>query len=107
MTAMPEDSPADLQVIAGTYDLVLWSCRHVAHFPRSCRFTLGERLERRLYDVLDQLLLARYSRDRLPLLRAVNQDLELLRFGFRLAKDLRCLSPDSYGHAARQVNEIG
>jgi hypothetical protein len=104
---MPDEPGSDLQVIATTYDLVLWTCRHLARFPRSFRFSLGDRLERRLYDILDQLLRARYTRDRLPLLQAVNQELELLRFQFRLAKDLRCLALDSYGHAARQVNEIG
>jgi hypothetical protein len=93
---MPDDPGSDLQVIAITYDLVLWTCRHLACFPRKFRFTLGDRLEHRLYDILDQLLRARYSRDRLPLLHTVNQELELLRFQFRLAKDLRYLALDSY-----------
>ena len=53
---MPDEPGSDLQVIATTYDLVLWTCRHLARFPRSFRFTLGDRLERRLYDILDQLL---------------------------------------------------
>ncbi len=35
----------ELLVIDRTYGLVLWSCRHIAGFPRSHRFTLGERME--------------------------------------------------------------
>ena len=89
------------------YDLVLWSCQHVAKFPRSHRFTLGDRLEIRLYEVLEKLIRAKYSRDRLQTLREVNMDLELLRFQFRIAKDLRCLSIESYGHVSRTVNEVG
>ena len=81
-----------MAVITKVYDLVIWSCQHIAKFPRSHRFTLGDRLEVRLYDVLEKLLRAKYSRDRLPLLRDVNMDLELLRFQFRIAKDLKCLS---------------
>ena len=45
----------ELLVIDKAYELVLWSCRHVANFPRSHRFTLGERMERRLYDLLELL----------------------------------------------------
>lgn len=104
---MPTKPNAELQVIQKTYDLVLWSCQHIAKFPRSARFTLGERLERRLYDVLEELLQAKYSKDKQPLLRSVNLNLEVLRFQFRLSHDLRCLSTDSYGFAARSVNEIG
>jgi hypothetical protein len=103
---MPK-APTELAVIAQTYDLVIWSCRHIAKFARSHRFTLGDRLENRLYLLLELLLQAKYQRERAPLLRQANMELELLRFQFRLAKDLRCLSLDSYGFAARSVNEIG
>jgi hypothetical protein len=60
-----------------------------------------------LYDVLELLVQAKYSRERVPLLRRVNLELELLRFQFRLARQLKCLSLDSYGYAVRTVNEVG
>ena len=97
----------EMLVITKVYDLVIWSCRHVTKFPRSHRFTLGDRLEVRLYQVLEMLIRAKYTRDRASLLRAVNVELELLRFQFRIAKDLQCLSVDSYGYAARSVDEVG
>ena len=71
---MPQ-APPEMAVITKFYDLVLWSCQHIAKFPRSHRFTLGDRLEIRLYEVLEKLLRAKYSRDRLPVLRDVNMDL--------------------------------
>jgi hypothetical protein len=37
----------ELVVITKAYDLVLWSCHHTSRFPRSRRFVLGERIERR------------------------------------------------------------
>ena len=42
------EASGELLVIDRTYELVLWSCRHIAGFPRSHRFTLGERMARRL-----------------------------------------------------------
>ncbi len=101
-------APAELGVIVRTYDLVLWTCKHLAGFPRSFRCTLGDRMEARLYQVLDTLLRAKFDRGRREvLLREANMELELLRFQYRMAKDLKCLSVDSYGHAARTVNEVG
>lgn len=103
---MPQATP-DLLVITKLYDFVLWSCHHIARFPRSHRFTLGDRLEVRLYGLLDLLLRAKYTREREDLLRTANIELECLRFQLRLAKDLKCLTVESYGFAARLVQEIG
>ena len=77
----------EMLLITKVYDLVVWSCRHVAKFPRGHRFTLGDRLEVRLYQVLEMLIRAKYTRDRRALLRALNVELELLRFQFRIARD--------------------
>ena len=54
----------ELVVITKTYDLILWSCNHTSRFPRQHRFVLGERLERTLYDLLETLIRAKYTRDR-------------------------------------------
>ncbi len=97
----------ELTVITRTYDLVRWCCEHTSRFPRQHRFVLGERIERRVYDLLETLVQARYTRDRGPLLRQANLDLELLRFQMRLAHDLRCLRANSYGFAVQTLGEIG
>ena len=79
----------ELVVVMKTYDLILWSCNHTSRFPRQHRFVLGERLERNLYDLLETLIEAKYSKERRPLLEAANLKLEILRFQIRLAKDLQ------------------
>jgi hypothetical protein len=98
---------AELTVITKAYDLVLWSCHHTGRFPRNHRFVLGERIERNLYDLLETLVRARYTRHREELRRRANLTLEVLRFQVRLAKDLGCLAVKSYGFAARAVDEVG
>lgn len=97
----------ELTVITKTYDLILWSCRHTSRFPRNHRFVLGERLERNLYDLLETLIKARYTRQRQALLDQANLTLETLRFQVRLAKDLQCLKVNSYGFASQAIDEIG
>src|SRR5208282_2238982 len=97
----------ELTVITKTYDLILWSCNHTGKFPRNHRFVLGERIERNLYDLLETLIQAKYTRERQPLLEKANLMLEILRFQMRLAKDLQCLKVESYGFAAMAIDEIG
>ena len=98
---------AELAVITKMYDLVIWGCQHVAKFPKSHKFTVGDRLAERLQDLFDLLVRAKYHRDRRLLLDQANLELELLRLQLRMAKDLKCLPLESYGFASRSVDEIG
>src|SRR5262245_50858347 len=97
----------ELVVITKTHDLFLWSCKHTSKFPRNHRFVLGERIERNLYDLLETLIKAKYTRQRQPLLEQANLLPEILRFQLRLAKDLQCLKVESYGFASKGIDEIG
>jgi hypothetical protein len=104
---LPRKAPEELVVITKAYDFILWSCRHTSKFPRNHRFVLGERIERNLYDLLEILIRAKYTRQRRELLEQANLMLEILRFQIRLAKDLQCLRTDSYGFAGKSIDEIG
>ncbi len=97
----------DLPVIQKTYDLLLWTVGHTVKFPRAYRFSLGDRLERQLYGILEGLLHAKFSKERAAILDRINLDLEVLRFQIRLARDLKCISVTSYGFAATELNEVG
>ena len=70
----------ELVVVTKTYDLILSSCNHTSKFPRNRRFVLGERIERNLYDLLETLIRAKYTRQWQPLLEQANLTLEILRF---------------------------
>ena len=97
----------ELVVITKTYDFILWSCNHTGKFPRNHRFVLGERIERNLFDLLETLIQAKYTKQRQPLLEKANLTLEILRFQMRLAKDLQCLKVECCGFAAKAIDEIG
>lgn len=103
---MPK-AETELVIIEKTHELLVWTLNHIDKFPRNHRYGAGLRLEQRITVVLELLLKAKYQRHRFPVLQDINLELEYLRFQFRAVKDIRCLSLDSYGSAARFVNEIG
>ena len=74
------------------YQLLLWLIPTLEKFPRSQRFLLGDRLQTQALSVLDNLIAATYSRERGGHLQAANLELEKLRFGIRLAKDLSTMN---------------
>lgn len=104
---MAKRTNEELLIITKSYDFILWSCNHIGKFPRNHRFVLGERLERSLYDLLELLIQAKYSKENRALLDAANLKLEIIRFQIRLAKDLQCLKANRYEFASGAIDEIG
>ncbi len=93
--------------VEAMYQFLLWLIPTLDKLPRSQKFLLGERLQRDALEVLDALITATFTRQRDAHLRAANLGLEKLRFGVRLAKDLRHLDLKAYEHAARSIDGVG
>lgn len=89
------------------YNFLRWLMPAVEKFPRSVKFSLGERIEGAALDVLDLLIDATYSREPVALLRRINILLTRLRYLLRLSFDLRHLDGRRFEFAARAVDEIG
>ncbi|GEM_PF-1608282 len=108
--ARPARAPRPtLQVIESTHDLILWAVPAIGKFPRHLRFTLGERIEQRLYALLESLIQARFASGpkKVEHLRQANVDIEIARHGVRLAWRLRVLSLKQLEHFARLTDEVG
>ncbi len=94
-------------VVGKAYDFVLWLLPKVETFPRSHRFTVGERLSAHGLDVLVILTEAAYTTSKEELLGQANRKINATRILLRLAKDLKLLSLDGYAFAAERLDEIG
>jgi hypothetical protein len=94
-------------VVEKAYELTLWLLPKVEKFPRSFRFSVGERAANVGLDLLLALVEAAYAAERSELLETASRKANGVRFLLRLAKDLRLLTLDSYGFAAGRIEEIG
>src|SRR5271165_4301540 len=83
----------ELVVITKTYDLIVWSCNHTSRFPRNHRFVLGERIERNLQNLLEDLIGAKYKRNRQRLPKGDNRKLACSTFSSNAAARGSALSP--------------
>ena len=96
-----------MQVIPKTTDFILWLTQKINKFPRSQRFVLGDRIEVLFLDILELLIEANYSHNKIELLNQANLKLEKGRYLIRIAKDLHFLNINAYEFSSRSVNEIG
>jgi hypothetical protein len=97
---MPADSSgsalstAELPIQEATLELIRWFIPILHRLPRLHRHGLGDRLVANLYELLEQLALARYQRERLTILEPLRGRIQLI--------DLR-----RYEHASRLISAIG
>ena len=98
---------SDLSIIQKTYDLIKWYVPIINRLPKNHKFLLGDRITTGLYDILDGLLIARYSSQKLPQLESLNIKLEILRYQTRLLFDFNLIATERYEYIQKLVNEIG
>lgn len=97
----------DLPIIAKTYNLIAWYVPILNKLPRDQKFALGDRIVNNLYTVLEELILARYEKEKLSRLEALNGRLDVLRHQTRLMKEFDLIETNRYGQASKFINEIG
>ncbi len=97
----------ELPIVQKSYDLIRWYVPILNRLPRDHKFTLGNRMIMGLYDLLEGLIRARYSNDKLAILDPLNTQLDLLRYQTRLLFDFNLLSVERYEFVSKHVNSIG
>ena len=94
-------------MVGKTYDLVLWIVQKVEKFPKSYRFSVGQRLIDTGLDLLLLLVEAAYRKDKRDALRTAGVRTNALRYLLRLAHDLKLLSASAYRFRHEQLDEMG
>ena len=84
-----------------------WLVDVTQKFPRRIRFTFSSRIDNLAIDVLEKIIEAAYSKDKIELLRQINLNIEKLRVLLRLCNEKRFLSDKAYRHAIYELFEIG
>ncbi|HEX4945653.1 MAG TPA: diversity-generating retroelement protein Avd [Blastocatellia bacterium] len=79
---------------------------HPNRLPRDHHFLLRSRITNGFYDLLEQLIQARYAQKKLTKLEAINSRLDVLRYQTRLLRDLSLMDARRYKHVSGLVNEI-
>lgn len=101
------DDCTDLPIFVKWLDYLKWLVATVEKFPKKVRFTLVDRIINQALDILELLIEARFSRQKLPLLWQTNLKIEKLRILLRLAFEFRFLPHRQYEYSMKAINEVG
>jgi hypothetical protein len=97
----------DLPIIQKTYDLIVWYVPLLNRLPRDHKFAIGERIVAGLYDLLEDLIRARYAPEKLAILEGINARLDVLRYQTRILHQLDLMATNRYEYVSTAINAIG
>ncbi len=97
----------ELSVIQKTYDFIKWYVPILNRVPRDHKFLLSDRIIAELYTMLENLIKAKYSKNKLDLLLQTNIQLEIIRYQTRLVYDFNLINTNRYEYINKQLLEIG
>jgi len=100
-------SKEDLPIFIKWIDFVKWLLVTTEKFPKKTRFTFVDHLTRLSLLVVEDLVEARYSKSKKPLLKRINMNIEKIRVLLRICFELKVLSRKSYEYGSRSINEVG
>ena len=110
-SAQPSDFQSkardDLPIFVQWYDFMKWILVTTDHFPKKVRFTFTERLNQLAMNIIEDLIEARYTRNKIVALRRANLTLEKIRVLIRLSYEMKVLPRKSYEFASFSINETG
>ena len=96
-----------LPIVQKAYDVNRWLLPRVERFPRSYKFTVGDRLQTTALDLCLALIEASHARSKDRPLHRANRLLDELRILLRLARDVQALSPQQLAYVSLQNEELG
>ena len=76
-------------------------------FPKKIRFTLTTRIDNLALDIYEGLTEARYTRNKVHILKKLNLNMEKLRLLLRLCHDEKYLDRRGFECVARNLEEAG
>jgi len=97
----------DLPIFVKWIDFLKWLLLTTEKFPKKVRFTFSDRMNQIALNIVEDLVEARFSRQKMIYLRRVNLGIEKLRVLLRICYESRLLPHKAYEHSMYELNEIG
>ena len=97
----------DIPIFAKLYDFYIDLSQTISAFPKTKRYSLGQKLDSLTLKILELLLSVPAKKDKIPTLGKISVKLDLLKILVRIAKDTQALTNKNYLGLQTRLNEIG
>ena len=89
------------------YETLNWIMDRTEKYPKDVRFSFTNRILSIAVEILERLIEAIYTREKVENLKSINLSVEKLRIFFRLSHDRKYIAMNQYEYIATQLDEFG
>jgi len=101
------DKNGELPVFVKWMEFVSWLFPTMEKLPKKTRFTISQRVENYALDIVEDLIEARYARNKKEILMRVNLKIEKMRILFRICYERKFVSLKAYKHFMSSIDNVG
>jgi hypothetical protein len=103
------DLKSDIPIFHKTYDLYKTFYEYSVHFPKKDRYTLGQKIENNILELLELVVLASQTEGakKLNTLKSASVKLDMIKILVRLCKELKAIDTKKYLSLSLLLQEIG
>ena len=102
-----DQNKGDLPIFVKWMDFLEWLLLKTEKFPKKTRLTFVTRINNLALDIVEELVEARYSKDKNYILKKSNLKLEKLRVLLRICYNQKYLNLKAYEYSMKSINEAG
>ena len=103
---LPEFEP-DIPIFTKLYDFYKNLSTTIPAFPKTKRYTLGQKLDNLTLEIFELLFSVPYSQNKVSTLQQISIKLDLLKVLLKSAKDTQALKESRYLELQESLQEIG
>ena len=95
-----------LPIYKASYDVLLRTMHAISHFPREYKYTLGEKIQNELIDFIVLIYKANSNSAKVPLLKEMQEQIQLLYLLLRISHDMKFLPTEKYAGIVEMINDV-
>src|SRR3989344_3299555 len=103
----PNDFTLDIPIFAKLYDFYKNLSQSIVSFPKTKRYTLGQRLDNLTLDSFELLFSIPSADNKVKTLSQISNKVDLIKVLLRLAKDTKAVKNKNYLDLQADLQEIG
>ncbi len=97
----------DIPIFTKLYDFYKNLNQAITSFPKTKRYTLGQKLDNATLEILELLFSVPTSSDRVKILQQISIKLDVVKVLLRLGKDSQAINNNNYLSLESTLQEIG
>jgi hypothetical protein len=97
----------EMPIFVKWHEFLKWLFPLLDKVPKKARFSITNRIQNLSLDIVELLIEARYSKNKIQYLKDCNLKLEKMRILIRLCFEFKFISQNQYEYCFLKINEVG